>query len=103
MQMSRETKPIHLLTVAAVCFFAGLTVPAAQARQDSIVPTAPRTKWEYKVIIPRQEGPDLHEARRSAFEQQLNELGALGWEAVESPYLKGVRYQVTVLKREVRQ
>lgn len=58
--------------------------------------------WEYKLIIPNETGPDLHERRRANLEAQLNEAGRDGWEAVDTPYLKGVRYQVIIMKRPLQ-
>jgi|688.fasta_scaffold851299_1 hypothetical protein len=57
------------------------------------------TIWEYKVMIPNETGPDQHERRRANIETQLLEAGSDGWEFVETAYLKGVRYQVMILKR----
>ncbi len=62
----------------------------------------PLTKWEYRVLIPNEMGPDKHEQRRSNLESQLIPIGEDGWELVEMPYLKGIRYQVMVFKRPKR-
>ena len=35
-----------------------------------------------------------------SLEVQLQQAGAEGWELVEMPYLKGVRYQVMIMKRQ---
>jgi hypothetical protein len=58
-------------------------------------PSAP--KWEYMVVDPDDKGGDGE--RRGRLQAQLAPLGKDGWEVVEMPYLKGVRYQVVVLKR----
>lgn len=71
----------------------------ANAQQGTPISKADRTVWEYKLIIPNETGPDQHERRRNNLEAQLNEAGQEGWEALEAPYLKGVRYQVIIMKR----
>jgi hypothetical protein len=101
--MQSKATPTYVLAGSLLLLGTLVLLRPAQAQETPIVEPSPATQWEYRVIIPSQEGPDLHEERRGVFEKQLNELGADGWEAVESPYLKGVRYQVTVLKRPKRQ
>jgi hypothetical protein len=49
------------------------------------------------VLDPDDKGGDGE--RRARLQAQLVPLGKEGWEMVEMPYLKGVRYQVMVLKR----
>ena len=56
-------------------------------------------KWEYIVVDPDDKGGDGE--RRGRLQAQLAPLGREGWEMVEMPYLKGVRYQVIVLKRPI--
>ncbi len=86
-----------LLAVAVVSVGA-LQIGQAQPSANLAIET-PLAQWEYKVIIPNEEGPDKHEQRRISLEVQLQQAGAEGWELVEMPYLKGVRYQVMVMKR----
>jgi hypothetical protein len=51
------------------------------------------------VLDPDDKGGDGE--RRARLQAQLVPLGKEGWEMVEMPYLKGVRYQVMVLKRPI--
>ncbi|MCA0359525.1 MAG: hypothetical protein LCH41_00570 [Armatimonadetes bacterium] len=99
-------KSNYVLAACSAVLVVGLAIFAtAPARaQDGIkIEPTERSKWDYKVIIPKQEGPDLHEGRRAELEQELLTLGEEGWELVEMPYLKGVRYQVMILKRPKQQ
>ena len=96
-------KSIAIGTLAAtVVMLSGLVGYGAAAQDRRIIedePAESHTQWEYIVMIPEQTGKDLHEQRRKNVEDQLIEMGNDGWELVEMPYLKGVRYQVMVLKR----
>ena len=57
-------------------------------------------QWEYMCLIPDEKGPDLHDERIIRLQKQLATAGKDGWELVEMPYLKGVRYQTMIFKRE---
>lgn len=69
------------------------------AQDGRPIDDAPRTQWEYMCLIPDEKGPDLHDERKIRLQKQLQTAGEDGWELVEMPYLKGVRYQVMVFKR----
>lgn len=81
----------------AVAFLA----PLSLAQQGKPIDSLPAGKalWEYRVLIPNEEGPDKHEIRRNNVEVQLQDIGKDGWELVDMPYLKGIRYQVMIFKR----
>lgn len=67
-------------------------------QEPASVPSFPT--YEYMVIDPDDKGGDGE--RRGRLQAQLTPLGKEGWELVEMPYLKGIRYQVMVLKRPIR-
>lgn len=88
--------------VVVLSAFGGYSAVAQERRIIEAEPAESSEVWEYIVMIPSQTGKDLHEVRRKAVEDQLIEMGNDGWELVTMPYLKGVRYQVMVLKRPQR-
>jgi len=71
----------------------------SQAVNEPIKSSSSDVIWEYKVMSPDSGAKDLQESRRAALEQQLVAPGNEGWELVEMPYLKGVRYQMMIFKR----
>lgn len=95
---------IALVVVFLLGYFFG-TGPIATASPRMGIGTPQGTEkadngaWEYLVLAPKAELPDLLEPRRKNFEDLLVEAGKDGWEYCDAPYLKGVRYQVIVMKR----
>ena len=89
-------------TVVVLSAFGGYSAAAQDRRIIEAEPAEASEVWECIVMIPSQTGKDLHEVRRKNVEDQLVEMGQDGWELIAMPYLKGVRYQVMVLKRPER-
>jgi len=85
------------LALLVVVITSGLTLKVSG--QGKPITTKESVVWEYKLIIPDEKGPDQHEHRRANLESQLNQAGQDGWEAFDTPNLKGIRYQVIIMKR----
>ncbi len=94
-------KHIPILGCLAILALSGVIAVRANAQDGKPIDKLPTSKvvWEYKVLIPNETGPDKHEQRRSNLEIQLAEVGQDGWELIESPYMKGIRYQMLIFKR----
>lgn len=93
---------INLSLAALIAITSVALSRTVSAQQGQPITKKESIVWEYKLIIPNETGPDLHERRRANLEAQLNEAGQDGWEAVDTPYLKGVRYQVVIMKRPLQ-
>jgi|GEM_PF-2417390 len=102
MKISKNSFTVVLLGLVAL--FGAIAVPRAMAQDGKPIDlqSSEKPKWEYRVLIPNEEGPDKHEERRRVLETQLRDVGQDGWELVQMPYLKGIRYQVMVFKRAAR-
>jgi hypothetical protein len=89
-----KSSAIAAYIFAAFCAILVLTTRGVS--QDSVSKNG-IPKWEYMVVDPDDKGGDGE--RRARLQAQLTPLGREGWEVVEAPYLKGVRYHVIILKR----
>ncbi len=92
----RNTKTFIAIIAIALSVGIGLST-SVSAKGPAQAPAV--QKWEYMVVDPDDKGGDGE--RRERLQAQLIPLGQEGWEMVEMPYLKGVRYQVVVLKRPI--
>ncbi len=98
--LMKATHVIGLLGFTTAILFSLLLARPSQAQDGAPIADRPNVQWEYMCLIPDEKGPDLHDERIIRLQKQLETVGKDGWELIEMPYLKGVRYQTMVFKRQ---